>query len=148
MTSGYLVFLLGGKLFGVRLIGAVEILPWRRSRTVPLSYSYVEGLLDYRGAVYPVFNLSQRLGMSRQGPIGFLAGENDSPQTGRSIILLEEKGVPFGIIADSVVKTARFEEPAAAADPPDIDPKFVQGMVLDDDQEITILDFERLLHAG
>jgi chemotaxis signal transduction protein len=148
MTSGYLVFLLGEKLFGARLSGAVEILPWRRSRAVPLSYSYVEGLLDYRGAVYPVFNLAQRLGMSRQGPIGFLAGEKDGPQTGRSIILLEENGVPFGIIADSVVKTARFEEPAANLEPQDIDPKYVRGLVYDDDQEITILDFERLLHAG
>jgi chemotaxis signal transduction protein len=105
-------------------------------------------LLDYREAVYPVFNLSQRLGMRRQGPIGFLAGEKDSPQTGRSIILLEENGVPFGIIADSVVKTARFEEPSAAREPLNIDPKFVKGLVFDDNQEITILDFERLLHAG
>ena len=70
MTGSYLVFLLGGKLFGARLSGAVEILPWRLSRAVPLSYSYVEGLLDYRGTIYPVFNLAQRLGMSRQDPIG------------------------------------------------------------------------------
>ena len=148
MTSSYLVFLLGGKLFGARLVGAVEILPWRRSRAVPLSYSYVEGLLDYRGTIYPVFNLAQRLGMTRQGPIGFVAGEKDSPRTGRSIILFEENGVPFGIIADSVVKTTRLEEPAAAAEPGDIDPKFVKGLVFDDDQEITILDFERLFHAS
>jgi purine-binding chemotaxis protein CheW len=149
MTVGYLVFLLGEKLFGARLSGAVEILPWRRSRAVPLSYSYVEGLLDYRGTIYPVFNLAQRLGMIRQGPIGFVAGEKDSPRTGRSIILLEENGVPFGIIADSVVKTARLEEAAAAVEQPqDIDPQFVKGLVFDDDQEITILDFERLFHAG
>jgi len=148
MTGSYLVFLLGEKLFGARLSGAVEILPWRRSRAVPLSYSYVEGLLDYRGTIYPVFNLAQRLGMIRQGPIGFVAGEKDSPRTGRSIILLEENGIPFGIIADSVVKTARLTEAAAAGDPQDIDPQFVKGRVFDDDQEITILDFERLFHAG
>jgi chemotaxis signal transduction protein len=73
MTSSYLVFLLSGKLFGVRLIGALEILPWRRSRVVPLSYDHVEGLIDYRGTIYPVFNLGRQLGVSKTGPIGFTA---------------------------------------------------------------------------
>ena len=59
--------MLSGRLFGVKLDGAIEILPWRPSRRVPLSYSYVEGLLDYRGIVYPVFNLAQRLGMVQAG---------------------------------------------------------------------------------
>jgi purine-binding chemotaxis protein CheW len=148
MTSAYLVFLLGGKLFGARLTGAIEILPWRRTRPVPRSYSYVEGLLDYRGTVYPVFDLAQRIGLRKPGPIGFLVGDQDRSKTGQSIILLEENGVPFGIIADSVVKTARLEGPAPAVKTPDIDPTFVKGLVFDDDQEITILDFERLLHAG
>jgi hypothetical protein len=31
---------------------------------------------------------------------------------------------------------------------PEIDPNFVNGLVFDDDQEITILDFERSLNAG
>jgi chemotaxis signal transduction protein len=95
-----------------------------------------------------VFNLAQRLGMIRQGATSFVAGDKDSPRTGRSILLLEENGIPFGIIADSVVKTAWLTEAAAAGDPQDIDPQFVKGRVFDDDQEITILDFERLFHAG
>ncbi len=149
MTCSYLVFFLAGKLFGVRLIGAIEILPWRRPRAVPLSYSYVEGLIDYRGTLYPVFNLALRLGISRPGPIGFTAQEQERPEAGRSIILLEERGVPFGIIADTVVKMAKFEELAGApAKTAGIDPTCVKGTVFEDDQEIMILNFERLLHAG
>jgi purine-binding chemotaxis protein CheW len=149
MTSSYLVFLLSGRLFGVRLIGAIEILPWRQSRPVPLSYSYVEGLIDYRGTVYPVFNLSQRLGMSKPGPIGFTAEEKDQPGTRGSIILLEESGLPFGIIVDSVVKMAKLEDPTQAPEKTQgIETKYVKGIVVEDDQEIMILDFERLLHAG
>jgi len=149
MTSSYLIFLLSGRLFGVQLTGAIEILPWRRSRPVPLAYSYVEGLIDYRGTVYPVFNLAQRLGMSAPGPIGFVTGEKEQAGAGRSIILLEENKVPFGIIADSVVKMAPLEVPAT---PPEaareIEAKYVKGTVVEDGQEIVILDFERLLHAG
>jgi purine-binding chemotaxis protein CheW len=149
MTSSYLIFLLSGRLFGVRLIGAIEILPWRRSRPVPLSYSYVEGLIDYRGTIYPVFNLAQRLGVSKPEPIGFIAGPQERTAAGQSIILLEENSVPFGIIVDSVAKMTKLEEPTSApAKTSGIDPQYIKGTVFDDDQEIMILDFERLLHAG
>jgi len=149
MTSSYLIFLLAGRLFGVRLTGAIEILPWRRSRPVPLAYSYVEGLIDYRGAIYPVFNLTQRLGISKPGPIGFIAEENVLHGGGQSIILLEENSVFFGIIVDSVVKMTRLVDPTKTPEKTEgIDPKYVRGVAFEDEQEIMILDFERLLHAG
>ncbi len=149
MTSSYLVFHLAGKLFGVRLIGALEILPWRRSRVVPLSHAHVEGLIDYRGIVYPVFNLERRLGMSKTGPIGFTAAEQKRPATGQSIILLEDNNVPFGIIVDTVVKMAKLEDPlAASSTTPGVNAEYVKGTVFDDDQEIIILNCERLIHAG
>ncbi len=149
MTSSYLVFFLSGKLFGVRLVGALEILPWRRSRAVPLSHAHVEGLIDYRGIVYPVYNLERRLGMSKTGPIGFTAAEQKRPTTGRSIILLEDNHVPFGIIVDTVVKMAKLEDPpAVSAKTPGVNSEYVKGTVFDDDQEIIILNCERLIHAS
>ncbi len=149
MTSSYLVFFLAGKLFGVRLIGALEILPWRRSRVVPLSHAHVEGLIDYRGIVYPVFNLERRLSMSKTAPIGFTAAEQKSPVAGQSIILLEDNNIPFGIIVDTVVKMAELEDPlAASATTPGVNSEYVKGTVFDNDQEIIILNSERLIHGG
>lgn len=148
MTSSYLLFLLSERLFGVKLIGAIEILPWRPSRRVPLSYSYVEGLLDYRGAVYPVYDLMQRLGLGRPGPIGFTADRGEPVKRGRSIILLEENGKRFGIDVDAVVKMTQLEElPAATEKLQGIAPEHVKGSVIEGDQEAMILDFERLFHA-
>jgi chemotaxis signal transduction protein len=44
---------------------------------------------------------------------------------------------------------AKLEEQATGPrNTPDIDPKFVRGVVSENDQEILVLDFERLLHAG
>jgi purine-binding chemotaxis protein CheW len=149
MTSSYLLFLLSERLFGVKLVGAIEILPWRTARHVPLSYSYVEGLLDYRGTIYPVYNLVQRLDMGKPGPIGFTAEQQEPVGKGQSIILLEENKRPFGIVVDSVVKMTKLEEQIATPEKVQgIDPKYVKGFVYDEDQEIMILDFERLLHAG
>jgi purine-binding chemotaxis protein CheW len=149
MTTSYLLFLLAERLFGVKLSGAREIFPWRRPRPVPLSYSFVEGLIDYRGTVYPVFNLEKRLGLKRTGPIGFTAQEvAAAPQRGRSIILLEEKNIPVGIVVDSVVKMALLEEPKEAPKKmQNLDSKYIRGVVKSEDLDVTIIDFERLLHA-
>jgi len=149
MTTNYLLFSLSGRLFGVKLAGAIEILPWRPSRRVPLSYSYVEGLIDYRGTVYPVFNLSQRLGLS-MGPIGFIAEEKAQTGGGRSIILLEENKMLFGITVDNVVKMAKIDELSPVPQQTrGLDPQYIKGIAYDNNQEIIILDFERLLfHAG
>ncbi len=149
MKSSYLLFLLSGRLLGVKMAGALEIVPWRPCRSVPLSYTYVEGLLDYRGVVYPVYNLAQRLGLGKPGPIGFTAEEGEPAAKGQSIILLEENKVPFGIIVDSVVRMTNLEEPTAPPDKTrDVDPNYVKGFTHDEDQEIMILEFERLLNAG
>ncbi len=149
MISSFLVFHLAGKIFGAKLMGAIEILPWRGSRAVPLSYPYVEGLIDYRGTVYPIFNLVKRLGLNRPGPLGFAAETQELPGAGQSIILLEEKKIPFGIVVDGVARMALLEESATdSAVVSDIDPEYVKGIVFENEQSIMILDFERLFHAG
>jgi len=149
MTSNYLLFRIAERLFGVKLQGAIEILGWRRSRPVPLAYSYIEGVMEYRSNVYPVFHLAQLLDVSRPGPIGFTAASGDEQPKGQSIILLQEGDRPFGITVDSVVKMARLEDPTdLPAEIKGINPKLVKGVQMDDDQEIILLSFERLFHAA
>jgi purine-binding chemotaxis protein CheW len=148
MTNNYLLFRLGERLFGTKLLGALEILPWRRSRPVPLAYSYVEGIMDYRGTVFPVFRLALLLGLSQPGPIGFAAPESE-PNEGRSIILLQERNMPFGITVDTVVKMSPLEDPhGRPSEVKGINPKLVTGVHHHDDQEIILLSFERLFNAG
>jgi purine-binding chemotaxis protein CheW len=147
MISSYLIFHLAGRLFGVKLLGTIEILPWRGSRPVPLSYDYVDGLIDYRGTIYPVFNLAQQLGLRRPGPIGFTAEKKHQSEC-QNIILLEKKKAPFGIIVDSVLKMIKLDDAGLAPGKvPGIDPAYIKGIAYEDDQEIMILDFERLFHA-
>ena len=149
MMSSYLLFLLSGRLFGMKLLGAIEILPWRLARPVPLSYSYVEGLMDYRGGVYPVFQLTQLLGLPKAGPIGFAASDAPAPLKDRSIVLLREGERRFGIAVDSVVKMAKLERPDdQSVDIKGVQSNLIKGRGFDDDQEIILLSFERLFHAG
>jgi purine-binding chemotaxis protein CheW len=143
--KNYLLFLLSSRVFAVGIQGAIEILPWRPLRTVPMSYSYVDGLLDYRGAVYPVFNLASRLGISGSGP-STERGAEPEPQ---SIILIEEKDKSFGIAAELVLRmTSLAEQPASPGKMRGVDPRYVKGYVADAYHEALILDFERLFHAN
>jgi len=150
MTSNYLLFQIAERLFGVKLQGAIEILGWRRSRPVPLAYSYIEGVMEYRGTVYPVLHLAQLLDVSRPSPIGFTAASGEEQPKGQSIILLQEGDRPFGITVDSVVKMAKLEDPTGPpAEIKGLNSQLVKGVRMgDDDQEIILLNFERLFHAG
>ncbi len=149
MMQNFLVFRVGDRVFGVRLQGAVEIVPWQRPRQVPLSYSYVEGVKDYRGTIYPIFSLTQLLGLSRSGPIGFTAPEEEPGKNGRSIILLREGDRPFGITVDAVVKMAKLDDaPDEKIDAKGIDTKLVKAVRYEEDQEISLLSCERLFYAG
>lgn len=146
MISSYLVFNLAGRLFGAKMRGAIEILPWRKSRRIPRAFPYVEGVIDYRGTIYPVFNLAQRLGLSMAGHEHHAV---EQAGIGQSIILLEEKKTPFGIVADGVAKMAMLEEAAIHPEKdPGVDPRYVKGIGYENEQEIVILDFERLFDAG
>jgi chemotaxis signal transduction protein len=153
VISRYLICSLAGRLIGVRLTGAIEILPWRAARSVPLSYAHVEGLIDYRGTIYPVFDLARRLGLGRPGPLGFAAGEKAPADEGRSIVLMDEDDAHFGIDVDGVVKMTMLHDGEESQAPPapektlGIDPRYVKAIMSEDDREILILDFARVLHA-
>lgn len=151
MTSSYLLFRLSGRVFGLKLSGAKEIFAWRKPRPVPLSYSFIEGLIDYRGTIYPVVNAVQRLSLRQPGPIGFTARE-PAPAArpkGSSIILLEDKNVRFGIVVDGILNMAPLDDPAETPKKMDgIDTKFVKGIIKMEEHDVIILDYERLIHAG
>jgi chemotaxis signal transduction protein len=78
-----------------------------------------------------------------------LPPREESAAAGQSIILLGDNKIHFGIIVDTVVKMANLEDPLPVpAKTPGVDPRYIKGTVFEDDREITILDFERLIHAG
>ena len=131
MTNSYLLFTLADRLFGVRLMGAIEILGWRPARPVPLSYSFVEGLLEYRGTIYPVYNLAAAPRPRKAGAASDSPERSRKPRARAQIILLEENKMPFGIRVDSRGQDAKLEEqPAGPEKVQGIDQKFVKGIVV------------------
>ena len=59
----YLTFMLNGEEYGVDILRVQEIKGWDRATFIPNSPSYMQGVINLRGAIVPVIDLRQRFGM-------------------------------------------------------------------------------------
>jgi purine-binding chemotaxis protein CheW len=74
----YLTFQLAGEMFAIGILHIKEILEFSNLTTVPMMPSFIRGVINLRGAVVPVVDLSARF------------GRNASEVTRRSCIVIVE----------------------------------------------------------
>lgn len=136
----YLTFTLGTEDYGVDILRVREIRGWEAVTRVPNTPPYVQGVLNLRGTIVPVFDLRLRLGMPFRAyeketvviVIGVLSGNT-------------EKNI--GVIVDSVSDVLR-----ASADDiqraPDfgmrLNTDFIDGMVSAKEKMIMLLNVDNL----
>jgi purine-binding chemotaxis protein CheW len=89
-----LVFSRGGERYGVDPLHVVEVLPLIRPTPLPGTRRFLVGVIHHRGEVRAVFDLQRLLGAP--GPEGVGA----KPE-GR-VVVLELRGLSFGLLADDV----------------------------------------------
>ncbi|MBI5919401.1 MAG: purine-binding chemotaxis protein CheW [Nitrosomonadales bacterium] len=58
----YLTFMLGGELFAIGILTIKEIIEYGNLTTVPLMPDFIRGVINLRGSVVPVVDLSARFG--------------------------------------------------------------------------------------
>jgi len=61
----YLVFTLGGEVFAIDILGIREIIGYGEPTGVPMMPEAIRGVINLRGAVVPVLDLSARFGRGR-----------------------------------------------------------------------------------
>lgn len=108
----YLTFQIGKEMFAVGILHIREIIEYGSLTTVPMMPEFVRGVINLRGSVVPVIDLSARFGrgesrINRRSCIVIL--EIDSSNTGET---LQE----VGVIVDSVSEV--LEIPQADIEPP------------------------------
>jgi len=62
-TNRYLTFFLAGEEYAVDIHRVQEIRGWTRPTKLPSTPSYVHGVIDLRGAIIPIIDLRDRLGL-------------------------------------------------------------------------------------
>jgi purine-binding chemotaxis protein CheW len=137
----YLTFLLGGEMYAIGILRIKEIIEYGHLTTVPMMPAFIRGVINLRGAVVPVVDLSARFG--RQA----------SQVTRRSCIVIIEAGdgeeaQDVGVVVDSVSEV--LEIPAAEIEPAPsfgtrIRADFIQGMGKIDGRFVILLDVDKVL---
>lgn len=137
----YLTFLIGTESFAVSILDVEEIIEIANVTRVPLTPDYIHGVINLRGNVVPVIDLSARLirrraEVSKRSCIVLVAVEvNDGTQL-------------IGMLVDEVREI--LEIPPANIQPPpdfgtDIRTDFIQAMARVDEVFIILLAINRVL---
>lgn len=139
-TMQYINFLLAGEEYGVPILQVREIIRHRTLTKIPQSAAFIEGVLNLRGQVIPVFDLRSRFGLP--------CGERDS---GTRIVVVKIEGQVLGFIVDAVTEVLSI--PGDSIDPPPpvgagIDQEFIFGMAKMEDRLIILLDLDRIFSQG
>lgn len=137
----YLTFVVDKEHLGVAIDDVKEIIEISNMTRVPMTPDYIRGVINLRGNVVPVIDLSARL------------GHQTSEISKRSCIVLvevsnEDEVQSLGMLVDQVDEI--LEIPRANIQPApefgsDIRTEFIQAMGRVDDEFIILLDIDRVL---
>lgn len=140
----YLTFSLGGEMFAIDIRGIKEIIEYGGLTTVPMMPAFIRGVINLRGAVVPVVDLSVRFGRAPT-----VLGR-------RTCIVIIEVGddegwQDIGVVVDAVSEV--LEIAASGIEPPPsfgarIRSEFISGMALVDGGFTILLDVGRVFSVA
>jgi len=129
------VFQLNDQQYALPIQDTQEIIRMTSVTRVPNTRYYMEGIINLRGNIVPVINLSKRLDLPA----------SDYSEATR-IIVVESGGQKVGMIVDNVLEVGRYvegevEPPSVAGDNVD----YLQGVVKKDNRLWLMLNLENVL---
>jgi len=132
------VFELGGEEFGVEIMNVQEIIRMPEMTQIPHSPDFVEGVINLRGRIIVVVNLSKRFNMRSKA-----TDENFR------IIVVEIGNAVVGMIVDSVNEVLRIPasnvEPAPELVTSKVSRNYLKGVGKIDKRLLILLDLARVM---
>ena len=131
---------LGDESYGIDIGSVFEIIRFQECTAVPTSPSYVDGVINLRGLIVPVMDLSSRFGLQR-------------PATTKStrIIVAGTSGRRVGLVVDAVTEVLMVSEGAVEPTPEvvaDHHSAYIRGIAKLGDELVILLDLGALLAEG
>jgi purine-binding chemotaxis protein CheW len=139
----YLTFMLAGEMFSLNILCIKEIIWYANLTEVPMMPACIRGVINLRGSVVPVMDLSNRFGKA------------STPVTKSTCIVIVEVQTPLegehqnmGVVVDSV--QAVLEIPANEIEPAPsfgakIRAEFIEGIAKVNGKFVILLNVERVL---
>lgn len=136
MSRQIITFRIGEQYLGVDIMAIREIRAWSPTTRLPHVPEYVRGVVNLRGSVLPVFDLSARLGWGLTDP------------TARHVIIVVQLGAQLqGLIVDAVNDIVTLQDNALQPPPSigdDSASVFLEGLASVDDRMVMVLSLARL----
>jgi len=139
----YLTFMLGGEMFSIGILSIKEIIWYANLTEVPMMPACIRGVINLRGAVVPVMDLSNRF------------GKPSTPVVKSTCIVIievppanEGEHQAMGVVVDSV--QAVLEIPVSEIEPAPsfgakIRPDFIEGIAKVNGKFVILLNVNRVL---
>lgn len=137
----YLTFMLGGETFAIGILAIKEIIEYGNLTEVPMMPDYIRGVINLRGSVVPVVDLSTRFGRKR------------TELSRRTCIVIievasDQETQVVGVVVDAVNEV--LEIPQDQIEPPPafgakIRTDFIRGMGKVDNKFVIILNVDNVL---
>jgi len=137
----YLTFVLSNEVFALGILAIKEIIEYTQLTPVPMTPEFVRGVMNLRGAVVPVLDLSVRFGRPA------------SAFSKRTCIVIVEidnatERLTIGVVVDAVnavvdIDPAQIEPPPAFGT--NVRTDFIEGMAKIDNGFVILLDTNRIV---
>ncbi|MDT3698743.1 MAG: chemotaxis protein CheW [Thermincola sp.] len=133
----YVVFRLGKETYGLEISMILEIITMQTITAVPGTEGYIEGVINLRGRVIPVFNLHKKFELA-QGEI----------TRSTRIVVVEVEGHNIGMLVDGVSEVVKItkdivEKPSSILS--DIDKEYLAGVAKLEEKLVILLDLVKVL---
>lgn len=138
----FLTFELAGEAYGVEILKVQEIRAWEAVRKIPNTPAYVKGVLNLRGSIVPIIDLSARFSMP---PVEYTA------VTVVVVICVQtESGTSvMGIVADAVLDVLDIKLKDIRDTPnlgSKINTRYIRGMYVGKQNMVMLLNVDKLLN--
>ncbi|TMM54666.1 chemotaxis protein CheW [Sulfitobacter sabulilitoris] len=132
-----LTFQLGDQEYSLDIMSVREIRGWARTTPLPHAPNFMKGVINLRGTVLPVMDLSQRLGLEARA------------HTNRNVIIVVKyEDVMTGLLVDAVSDIIALSDDDLQP-PPDLSgspsPNVVRALTLVGDRMIRVLDLAAIV---
>ncbi|MBI2118956.1 MAG: purine-binding chemotaxis protein CheW [Elusimicrobia bacterium] len=135
-TVQLIVFHVGDEEFGVPIGAIQEIVRTGQITPIPDSPDFVQGLINVRGEIVAIINLTARF---------FLSASKEGP---RHIVITQQEENLFGLLVDEVTEVLRIPKSEIKLPPKlitTIHEEYVDGVVTVGNRLIILLDLARVL---
>ncbi|MCP4110176.1 MAG: purine-binding chemotaxis protein CheW [Desulfobacteraceae bacterium] len=135
MRIQYLIFHIENEYYAIAVESVVEIIPMLEIRRIPDGPAFLEGIINLRGDLIPVMDMTKRLGLERR-----------SYKQGTRIIVIHMKQRLLGLVIDHADDIREAEHEESVLNKPEN--PFISGILLQDDKMIQVLVPDQILSSA